>query len=471
MNGNASPALAKLMIVAALPILVGRAAAADKPDFSGYFTSTAIKGSSKAKASPTSTLQAVQSDAEIVVTRTADGDVYTNRFRLDGAEAPSITETGVRGVSTARFKGKTLIVDTRVAAHPQPNGPAVQIHSIEQWTLSSDLKTLTIRNDVEFPNSGLGGFKVIEPWSEVYTRSQPPAVTAGPLRLALPNRPWVLEVAAPGFLVTQSITQPDGRRYLLAGRGLFNLSITIESVKGRATLDGCREVFRGRIAPGGLFQIAAIDQSTIGEMAVLEYMIPQANGLAVKQKNLFGCLVKDDVYADIHISKSDFQDQDQAPLTAILRSAAFTDADGDAALLFGQGSAFFLRKDFEKAIGPYQSALDREKVAPKLPQPLWRVLIDNLAMAYGITGKLDAAEDVVKYGLSKDPEYPMFYFLMADAAAERNDLENTMRYLRLALQFRANMNPGEKLPDPLTDDSFKRFAKDAEFQKLAAAFR
>jgi hypothetical protein len=33
------------------------------------------------------------------------------------------------------------------------------------------------------------------------------------------------------------------------------------------------------------------------------------------------------------------------------------------------------------------------------------------------------------------------------------------------------MNRGEKLPDPLTDDSLKRFAKDAEFQKLAAAFR
>src|SRR5581483_11494228 len=148
---------------------------------------------------------------------------------------------------------------------------------------------------------------------------------------------------------------------------------TLEPVKGRATLDGCREVFRGRIAPGGPFQLTAIRQSTIGEMAVLEYMIPEANGFAVKQRNLFGCLVKDDVYADIHISKSGFQESDQAPLEAVLRAAVFAEVAGDAALLFGQGSAFFLRNEYDKAIGAYRQALDREKAAPTLSQQLWHV--------------------------------------------------------------------------------------------------
>jgi len=469
MNGTHLPALARLVIVIALPILTGQAADS-KPDFSGYFTLTGVKGASKVKTPSNSALQVVQHDAEIVVTKTGDGGVSTNRFKLDGSEAVYKTENGIQGVSTARWKSRTLILDSRIAIRPQANGPAVQMHMSEQWTLSSDLKTLTIRSDVDFPNSGLGGFQIAEPSTAVYTRSEPP-VSAGPVRLTLPNRSWVLEVAAPGYVVTQNVTQPDGRRYLLAENGLFNLSITLEGVKGKATLGGCREVFRGRIAPGGPFQLAAIHEATVGEMAVLEYMIPEANGLAVKQKNLFGCLVKDDVYADIHVSKSGFQDPDQAPLEAVLRSAFFTEVAADAVLLFGQGSAFFLRNEYEKAIGPYQQALNREKAAPKLSQPLWHVLIDNLAMAYGMTGKLDAAEEVVKYGLSKDPEYPMFYFLMADVAAERNDLENTLKFLRLALKFRANMIPGEKMPDPMSDDSFKRFAGNAEFRKLAAAFR
>lgn len=42
------------------------------------------------------------------------------------------------------------------------------------------------------------------------------------------------------------------------------------------------------------------------------------------------------------------------------------------------------------------------------------MLIDNLAMAYGITGKLTSAEEVVNYGISQNPTYPMFYFVLAD---------------------------------------------------------
>jgi len=67
--------------------------------------------------------------------------------------------------------------------------------------------------------------------------------------------------------------------------------------------------------------------------------------------------------------------------------------------------------------------------------------------------------------------YPMFYFLTADTLAERNDLENTLKFLRLALKYRENTNPGEKLPDPLTDDSFRRFYQNDEFKQLTGQFR
>ena len=48
----------------------------------------------------------------------------------------------------------------------------VPLRAQEQWALSSDLKTVTIRSDVDFPNAGLGGFRVVEPWSEIYTRNR-----------------------------------------------------------------------------------------------------------------------------------------------------------------------------------------------------------------------------------------------------------------------------------------------------------
>jgi tetratricopeptide (TPR) repeat protein len=124
-----------------------------------------------------------------------------------------------------------------------------------------------------------------------------------------------------------------------------------------------------------------------------------------------------------------------------------------------------------QAIGPYQEALELEKKDQKLDRTKWRVLTDNLAMAYGITGKLTTALEVVNYGMSKDPAYPMFYYIAADSYAERNDFDNTMKYLRLALAHKSGVTPGETLPDPNEDDSFARFLKNDEFRKLAAQFK
>lgn len=49
--------------------------------------------------------------------------------------------------------------------------------------------------------------------------------------------------------------------------------------------------------------------------------------------------------------------------------------------LMQEGSAHYLRRDFKRAIGPYQKALDLEKQKRTLEQNLWRVLVDNLGMS------------------------------------------------------------------------------------------
>jgi len=86
-----------------------------------------------------------------------------------------------------------------------------------------------------------------------------------------------------------------------------------------------------------------------------------------------------------------------------------------------EGSALYIKRDFKNAIKPYQKALDLEKQQPTLDKTLWRVLVDNLGMSYGITGDLKRAKETFEYGLSKDPTYPMFHYNMACTYAEMND--------------------------------------------------
>ena len=137
--------------------------------------------------------------------------------------------------------------------------------------------------------------------------------------------------------------------------------------------------------------------------------------------------------------------------------------DPETRNLMEQGSRFFLERDFKRAIPPYQKALDREKANRTLSETLWRVLVDNLGMAYGISGDLPKAKETFEYGLSKDPKYPMFHYNMACTFAEMNDVDKTIAYLQQAFQYKQNMIKGERFPDPWTDDSFQRFMNNEKF--------
>jgi tetratricopeptide (TPR) repeat protein len=131
----------------------------------------------------------------------------------------------------------------------------------------------------------------------------------------------------------------------------------------------------------------------------------------------------------------------------------------------GEGSAYYLKGDYKKAIPPYQKALDLEKEKQTLDKDLWQVLIDNLGMSYGITGDLKRAKEIFEYGISKDPEYPLFYYNMACTYGEMDNVDKAIDYLKLAFERKANIIPGEEMPDPATDSSFERFMKNEKFLK------
>ncbi|HEX7721990.1 MAG TPA: tetratricopeptide repeat protein [Pyrinomonadaceae bacterium] len=137
--------------------------------------------------------------------------------------------------------------------------------------------------------------------------------------------------------------------------------------------------------------------------------------------------------------------------------------DPETRKLLEQGSRSFLDGDYKRAIPPYQKALDREKENRTLGDTIWRVMVDNLGMAYGISGDLKKAKETFEYGLSKDPKYPMFNYNMARTFAEMNDVDKAISYLQQAFQNKQNMIKGERFPDPWTDDSFQRFMKDDKF--------
>jgi len=168
--------IARSVNVLMLAVLLGAVVsigAADKFDFSGSYTLKKTSGAAKPGKGEVWILRVSQSESAIEVTRELNGHPYVNKFPLDGSEGKYVSPGGPTGTCKAQLKSKSLILDSFVTTHPQPDGPAVQMHARERWDLSSDSNTLKIRTDVDFPQfSGtLNGFQVVEPWTEIFVRN------------------------------------------------------------------------------------------------------------------------------------------------------------------------------------------------------------------------------------------------------------------------------------------------------------
>lgn len=130
-----------------------------------------------------------------------------------------------------------------------------------------------------------------------------------------------------------------------------------------------------------------------------------------------------------------------------------------------EGSQYYMAGDYKGAIPPYQKALDLEKKERKLEKKFWIVLVDNLGMAYGITGDIKSSMAVFEYGIAQEPSYPLFYYNMACGYGELGDEDNAIKYLQPAFKYKKNMLAGEHFPDPMTDSSFAKFVDDEKFRK------
>jgi tetratricopeptide (TPR) repeat protein len=315
---------------------------------------------------------------------------------------------------------------------------------------------------------GLGGILAFA----LYANSQ----SNSSLNVSFPGKTWAIQIPASGFKVEADEVKADGRKYLLASndKNGVTISVTLERGGQVATAQECHESMSRRAKQAESEKVTDIVTRDVNQFSMLEYTMAQMNGIRFNQRNIFACLAKEDVYADLHISKVSFQPSDEALLMAYVQGAQVVDVSPSEAKgagpksmdYFLEGSRSFQKQDFKGAIGPYQNALDLEKKDPKLGQTYWRVLVDNLAMAYGISGDLKNSKDILEYGISKDPTYPLFYYNIACMYAESEDLDNTMANLKKAFQYKRNIIQGETMPNPRADDSFQRFMHTKQFLDL-----
>ncbi|HWQ03525.1 MAG TPA: hypothetical protein VNL38_03510 [Candidatus Nitrosotenuis sp.] len=284
--------------------------------------------------------------------------------------------------------------------------------------------------------------------------------------VSLKSKTWGVSVDLTGFQIEINETRADGRRYLFAAKkdAGFGFSIFLEEMIPGAKVKGCRENLELR-AQSKDFEKTDVKLSERDKWTVLEYVIPKHQGVAIRQKNIFLCQLRDEVFIDLHLSKTSYEPPDAASLQAVIDSLEIREGITRTVMDYMEvASRHYLSRNYKLAIPSYAKALELEKQSPQLEKKLWYVLIDNLGIAYGSTGEVQKAKEIFEYGLSKDAEYPLFYYNLACAYAEMGDKEQTVANLKKAFERKANLLPGEEMPDAATDDSFQKLMKDRDFR-------
>lgn len=326
-------------------------------------------------------------------------------------------------------------------------------------------------------------FFVVFSFSAAFAQSQ--KVNSTTINFTVPRAPWTVSISG-GELILD-----DRQAKLAAERGYFvmgdtknemTISLFIEPVGKCKASKECRD-FIWKSGNPMWKNLENITQSEIGEISYFEFFRKEVLGRELKMQDMYAEFVVDNYWVDLHISKVLYKPEDHTLFEQIVKSVKFEakkNGSGQAkksedpatakiakeALKFAsQGSAAYMERDLKKAIEFYGKALELEKKVPTLDKNIWIVVVDNLGMSYGISGDNKKAKEIFEYGLSKDDSYPLFYYNLACAHAEMNDVDTAIKNLRFAYKFRDNMIPGEHLPNPATDSSFTRFLSNEKFVK------
>src|SRR5579871_87589 len=134
--------------------------------------------------------------------------------------------------------------------------------------------------------------------------------------VSLPSLPWALEFSAPGFNTTRNEIQQDGRRYFLADnkQSGVTVSVFLEAAHSKPGPDECKRSLEQKVTKNSSLTTGGLRGVTYrqsGDMQILEYTLPEVDGVPLNQRNLFACIPRDDAYIDFHISKVRFRDADQ----------------------------------------------------------------------------------------------------------------------------------------------------------------
>ncbi len=299
-------------------------------------------------------------------------------------------------------------------------------------------------------------------------------------KLALPDHKGQLRWSADGFKVVESSAKPNRREIGIrgkdeSGRLAFLGFLFLIPEQAPLTSAKCRD---GALEPekkanptlkilgvpkdvqSGALPVSLVNYTAQGRSGKMVYAV---RGF-VAAADMCGDL---EFYSDTPISASD------ADLKKIFDSYQLDESYIPMfrdILLYAQ--ILYNARMYKGAAPVFEIALDKLRESPGADsKTMKRVVTDQAGMAYGMSGDISKARAIFEKAIADDPDYPMYYYNLACADAEEKKLPAAQRHLQEAFARKANVIPGESLPDPRKDDSFLPYRNDKDFWAFLETLR
>jgi tetratricopeptide (TPR) repeat protein len=289
-----------------------------------------------------------------------------------------------------------------------------------------------------------------------------------PVRLALPEHPGLFALDQGQWKIEDFLTKTRGNELtVLATEGEVHLRARLQLVpdQSQRTAVACRDeaLAMEGVKPAQFHADATPTKSATGAVVAVVTMLgkdgqPTALRAFVGANALCGEMRFESSPPALSMQPLSIATL-RAELAGIrfepLTPATFRDA-------FAYATAARDHEDLEGAARAYRTAL---RLTDTSDDPLkWRrITTDQLSVALGLEGDITGSRAVNRAAIKLDPDYPMYYYNLACADAEESNIGDTQKHLKQAFDLRANVLPGETMPNPATDDSFQLFMEDPAF--------
>lgn len=289
---------------------------------------------------------------------------------------------------------------------------------------------------------------------------------ASSISLSLPDLKWALEINISNLKLERSVIATSGeaaKLYATDSKAGMTVSALLEQAPQKGDSRECRAYYWSKVTQS-LAKRENIREYELGEMALVDYIVPEYQGMQVKQRNINVCLAKSHYWININLSKNDYGPKDDDLFNQALNAIKINDNYSPSSFdYFNYGTLYYRQNKYSNAIPYFEKAFEIEKKAPALEEDLFKALVDLLGVSYGMSGDLDKQKSIFTWAIAKYPEFPMFYYNLACAYAESYDMDGAIKNLQKAYKYKANVLPGETFPDPLSDSSFERYLKNKTF--------